>query len=167
MKKLFLMLLVVSMISSSITASAAQQRRGFEDTAQGQVATDELGTLLMVDGMMVYLPRASKQLDSYSINLTDKGNGVLKVYYAVYGTHDGMACVGAKSIVIEEEVTKGVWVEYQTFSTLYDYGVLYCSDAFEVSVIPGGRYRAVLTAYARDVSGSDTGEVTSKTVVAS
>lgn len=165
MRKFFAWILMMAILGGAVTVSAAPYIAVGTEKVQ-IAAVDEAGTLIMVNGEMVYLPRASKQLDSYSINLTDKGDGTLKVYYAVYGTHDGMACVGAQKVVIEEEVSPSVWVEYKSFNSLYDYDVLYCSDAFEVSVIPGGKYRAVLTAYARDSSGADTGTVTSKTVVA-
>lgn len=116
---------------------------------------------------LVYaLPRASDQLDSYAVGLSDLGNGKLRVSYSVFGTHDKMDCVGAKSIVIEEEIAPGVWDTYKSYSDLYNYSDISRLGSFEVSVRRGSTYRAVLTAYARDSAGNDTGEVTSRSVIA-
>lgn len=109
--------------------------------------------------------RASNQLNSYAIGLTQAGSGQLKITYDVWGTRP-MDCIGAKLIVLEEEVAPGVWQEYKSYSQQFTYNSITHADVFYVSVFPGTSYRATLTAYARDSSGYDTGTVTSYTVKA-
>lgn len=122
--------------------------------------------VLAFNVQMVYgLPRSSEQLDSYSIGLTNKGNGKLTMTYTVFGTHE-MACIGAQKIVVEEELAPDEWGTYKTYSSLYNYNDISRAGSIEVSVIAGTKYRAVLTAYGRDSSGSDTGTVTSYEIVA-
>lgn len=111
-------------------------------------------------------PRASEQLDSYAISLTAKGDGILSVYYSVYGTHDKMACIGAQTITIEKKTGSSTWTTYKTFSSLYSYNTISRVDSFTFNAVPGTTYRAVMTAYGRDSSGSDTGEITSYSVAA-
>ena len=109
--------------------------------------------------------RSSDQLDSYSIGLTQAGSGQLKITYDVWGTHP-MDCIGAQSIILEEEVAPGKWQESTSYSEQYTYDSITHADVIYVKVFPGTKYRASLTAYARDSRGYDTGTVTSYIVLA-
>lgn len=131
-------------------------------SAAGAVNMDNMVRVDVGEGNL----RASYQLDSYAIGLTQARNGQLKITYDVWGTHP-MDCIGAKLIVLEEEVAPDVWQEYTSYTQQFTYDSITHADVLYVSVLPGTRYRATLTAYARDSRGYDTGTVTSYTILAS
>lgn len=106
-------------------------------------------------------PQASYQLNQYSVALRNVSRGTMEVSFSVFGTQMYMTKIGAQEIVIEQEITSGVWQECHSFSDYYDTDTSYHIDAIEFSVTPGVRYRATLTAYGEDSRGSDTGTVTS------
>lgn len=109
------------------------------------------------------LPRASHYLDEYAIVLVSNGDGTLTISYTVCAT-GFMTKLGAQSIKIE----KGSATGWTTVETLYgsDNDDFYSYD----SILHGGDvvftgeygkiYRATLTAYAGNSSGSDTKSLT-------
>jgi len=104
---------------------------------------------------------ASNQLNQYSVALANVSPGTMRVTYSVFGMGQ-MAVIGAQKIVIEQQVSTGVWQKVTTFGTQYGYDSMYKGGNLTFSVIPGVVYRATLTAYAKDYNGdSDIGIVTS------
>lgn len=150
MKKLYRKLSLILAVSIMFLANAAYAANT-DDMVRVSAGEDHI--------------RASYQLDSYAIGLTKAGSGKLKITYDVWGTHP-MDCIGAQLIVLEEEVAPGVWREYTAYTQQFTYNSITHADVLYVSVFPGTRYRATLTAYARDSRGYDTGKVTSYTVLA-
>lgn len=114
--------------------------------------------------------RASKYLESYQVTVEAKGSGKMVVGYGVYGTRT-MDQLGAQKIVIEVETTPGRWIPIITIDgdsntdKYYAYNSLFCEGTYTFYGNPGDVYRATLTAYAANGSGSDTGEVESSETV--
>lgn len=109
-------------------------------------------------------PDASEQLNQYSVSLSNVSRGTMCVTFSVFGV-GVMDTIGAKQIVIEQQVMSGVWQPVKTFGTQYGYDSLYKGGSLEFTVTPGVIYRATLTAYAKDYDGgSDTGSVSSGTL---
>lgn len=113
-------------------------------------------------------PKSSKYLSSYSIALVAKDNCRMSVTMDVSGVRT-MDKIGCMMLVIEKKVGN-TWYEVETLlgienpdefyfydSADYFYGISFYGEA-------GISYRVTMTAYAKDSTGFDTGEVTSYTV---
>ena len=107
--------------------------------------------------------RASLYLDGYAVGVIPQGNCKMAVSYIVYGT-DTMDTLGAQKIEVEEWDGEN-WQPMTTFSVsknsdFYAYNVSEHAGVVYFTGLPGVKYRATLTAYAKLGSGSDTGTVT-------
>lgn len=104
--------------------------------------------------------RASDQLNQYSVSLSNVKRGTMRVTFTVLGM-GVMDTIGAQQIIIEQEVATNTWQECYRYSGIYGYNRVMYDSTVDFSVISGVKYRARLTAYAKDSKGSDTGTVTS------
>lgn len=127
-----------------------------------------MSTALAADAMTRSLTRASDYLDGYSVGIEARGGGKIAVAMTVDGTGT-MEKIGVSEVYIEKKVN-GVWKEHETQDAVdhpefYDYNSQdYIGNAYFYGD-PGVSYRVTLTVYARNSKGSDTGYITSYTVV--
>ncbi|MCM1566260.1 MAG: hypothetical protein NC238_09990 [Dehalobacter sp.] len=103
--------------------------------------------------------QASPQLKSYRISLNADGNNKMTVSFSISGT-GLMTKIGAQKILIEKQ-SGSSWVAVTTYHGSTNpafYRSNAYSHAYEFSFTgsPGTTYRATLTAYAENSSGSDT-----------
>lgn len=112
--------------------------------------------------------RASEQINSTSITLTKKNSGDLSIFFSVQGTAI-MDVIGADKVEIQRNTITG-WIteftftpdntpEIQTESSGHHNTMLTYSPLFSRA-----QYRAVVTIYVEDASGSSTQKLTSRTV---
>lgn len=112
-------------------------------------------------------PQASLYLSSYGVDLIAVGNGQMVVEMDVIGTGT-MSKIGVYSLLIEQKVN-GTWSEYATVfgiyhSDFYAYNTISYLGEYYFNGTAGVQYRVTMTAYARNSTGSDTGQVTSAAV---
>lgn len=109
-------------------------------------------------------PQSSLYLGLYEVDLVPVGNGQMAIEMSVTAT-GMMTKLGVLSLYIEQKIN-GSWVEFDTVygvnhSDFYAYNdVSYLGEYF-FNGVAGRQYRVTMTAYARNSTGSDTGEVTS------
>lgn len=125
-------------------------------------------TAFATESQVFSVTRASEYLDGYSVGIEARGNGEIAVAMTVDGVGI-MEKIGVSEVYIEKKVN-GVWKEHETQDAVehpefYDYNSRdYIGNAYFYGT-PGVRYRVTLTVYARNSKGSDTGYITSYTVV--
>lgn len=112
-------------------------------------------------------PNASLYLSSYSVDLVAIGSGQMAVEMSVNATGT-MTKLGVVTLYIEQKIN-GEWQEYDTVygmyhSDFYVYNHYSYLGEYIFDGVAGRQYRATITAYARNSSGSDTGTVTSLAV---
>lgn len=151
MKRNFLSLaLTLAMLFSlSVTAFATD----------GSVGTDML---------TIRAARASAYLDGYAVAIEARGNGVIAVAMSVDGTGI-MEKIGVSEVEIEQKIN-GKWTYYDSqygaeHPEFYEYNSRDYLGTTYFNGTPGVSYRVTLTVYARNSQGSDTGYITSYTVV--
>lgn len=104
--------------------------------------------------------RASLYFDGYILGVAAEGNCEMSVSFSVFGT-DEMDQIGAYSIRIEEEIAKDMWEPSFTVygssdtETFYSYNAYDHTGSFTFIGVPDVKYRAVMTAYATNKSGSE------------
>lgn len=114
------------------------------------------------------IARASKYLDGYSVGIEARGNGKIAVAMSVDGVGI-MDKIGVREIEIQKKVN-GSWLYHDSMSAseypeFYDYNSRdYVGTAYFQGT-PGVTYRVILTVYAKNSKGSDTGYITSYSVV--
>lgn len=99
-----------------------------------------------------------------NISLSSDGSGKVSVSFAV-SAKSSMDKLGAQSIVIEQNTGNG-WHTYKTYAGtstngFYAYDTFLYDHKFSFTGVSGVSYRAVLTAYAQNSSGSETDTATS------
>ena len=114
------------------------------------------------------IARASQYLDGYSVGIEARGNGKIAVAMTVDGTGI-MEKIGVREVEIEYKAN-GVWHYYESqFASehpeFYEYNSRDFVGTTYFQGTPGVSYRVTLTVYARNSKGSDTGYITSYTVV--
>lgn len=125
-------------------------------------------TALAAETQAMMDARSSIVLDSYSVGIEARGGGQIVVVMTVDGKGT-MDKIGVSEVYIEKKVN-GVWKEHETQDAVehpefYDYNSQdYVGNAYFYGT-PGVSYRVTLTVYARNSKGSDTGYITSYTVV--
>lgn len=112
--------------------------------------------------------RSSSYLDSYSVGIEARGNGTIAVTMTVDGKGK-MEKIGVIEVEIEKKVN-GNWRYYDSqygaeHPEFYDYNTWDYVGTTYFQGTPGVSYRVTLTVYARNSKGSDTGYITSYTVV--
>ena len=112
--------------------------------------------------------RSSSYLDSYSVGIEARGNGTIAVTMTVDGKGK-MEKIGVIEVEIEQKVN-GIWRYYDSqygaeHPEFYDYNTWDYVGTTYFQGTPGVSYRVTLTVYARNSKGSDTGYITSYTVV--
>ena len=112
--------------------------------------------------------RSSSYLDSYSVGIEARGNGTIAVTMTVDGKGK-MEKIGVIEVEIEQKVN-GNWRYYDSqygaeHPEFYDYNTWDYVGTTYFQGTPGVSYRVTLTVYARNSKGSDTGYITSYTVV--
>lgn len=114
-------------------------------------------------------PRASYNLDDYSVSLSAKGNGVMLVKAVVNGVGE-QDKLGVQQIDIEYKTSlDGEWKYYDSLYAaehpeLYAYNERTFMGGIEFDGEVGHYYRVTITAYAKKGTQSDTGYVTSSGV---
>lgn len=108
-------------------------------------------------------PRASDYLDGAYITLTSQGSRQMTLGYAIYGTKL-MSKIGVTKIEVEE-YDGFEWHFYTSFTSSYTYNDDTHADTVYFEGHPGCEYRAVLYAYAKNSSGSDSRKYTGSGVV--
>ena len=132
-------------------------------------------SILLVIAMMASLAtmtsaRASKYLDDYSaLNVAD-GGGKVSCDVIVNGVKT-MSKIGVQSLEIQEKTSiNGRWHTYEVRYGVDDPSEFYWTNnytycnTFEYTGTIGYYYRVIVTAYAGNSTGSDTGTVTSAEV---
>lgn len=113
------------------------------------------------------MPQASLYLDSYGVDILAIGNGQIAIEMDVNATGT-MTQLGVHELYIEQKIN-GSWVEYGTVygavhSDFYTYNDSTYLGEYIFNGVAGRQYRVTMTAYARNSTGSDTGEVMSGAV---
>ncbi|MCR4963704.1 MAG: hypothetical protein K6B40_07490 [Firmicutes bacterium] len=111
-------------------------------------------------------PKSSNYLRSYNVIVSAEGDNKVKVGFNILAT-DIMNHVGVLEIKIEKKIS-GSWVHDRTLSHQYYSNFLRKNVAQNnanviFNGVPGVQYRATITAYAANSSGSDTKFKTSYT----
>lgn len=125
-------------------------------------------TALAAETQAMVDARSSIVLDGYSVGIEARGNGQIAVAMTVDGK-GMMDKIGVTEVYIEKKVN-GVWKEHET-QYAADHPEFYMYDSWDYLGntyfygTPGVSYRVTLTVYARNSKGSDTGYITSYTVV--
>ena len=117
--------------------------------------------------LMSVTPRASDYLSYYAIAFGARDNCRMVITMDVNAPHI-MNRIGCMTLVIEEKIN-GTWYEcdtlvsadYPEFITTNSASYFHSIDYYGTA---GVQYRVTMTAYARDDTGYDTGEVTSYVV---
>ena len=109
-------------------------------------------------------PFASAYLDDYSISIGTRDNCRIVITMDVNAVRT-MDRIGCMLLIIEHKVD-GTWYEYDTLVSaehpdFYMYNTASYLGSYSFYGEEGVQYRATMTAYAREGSGYDTGEITS------
>lgn len=125
-------------------------------------------TTLAAEGKVMKNTRSSAYLDGYSVGIEARGDGEIAVIMTVDGKGT-MDKIGVTEVYIEKKVN-GVWKEHETqYAAEHPEFYMYDSQDYVGNAYfygtPGVSYRVTLMVYARKGSGSDTGFITSYTVV--
>ena len=120
------------------------------------------------DVAMWAVARSSAYLDGYSVSIEARGNGEIAVAMTVDGK-GVMEKIGVREVEIDHKVN-GVWKYYDSLYAsehpeFYNYNSRDYVGTTYFQGTPGVSYRVTLTVYARNSNGSDTGYITSYTVV--
>jgi hypothetical protein len=112
-------------------------------------------------------PNSSYYLSSYAVDLVALGNGEMSVGMDVMGT-GVMSKIGVSVLLIEQKIN-GAWQTYDviygiTQSDFFAYNTFTYTGEYIFTGTAGVQYRATITAYAKNSSGYDTGNVTSLAV---
>lgn len=124
-----------------------------------------IAAILSVSSFAAYIPPdspdASAYISSYSVNLSNGGNGKLKVGFDVTGT-GVMTKIGATSIAIYR--CNGNYVGTIRYTDSGRSGMMGSNDYFhadtETYIVTPGSYYVVVTIYAKNSSGFDAISVT-------
>lgn len=121
-----------------------------------------------VEKLMTYSSRASAYLDGYSVGIEARGNGTIAVAMTVEARGE-MEKIGVHEVEIEQKIN-GKWTYYDSqygaeHPDFYDYNTWDYVGTTYFQGTPGVSYRVTLTVFARNSQGSDTGYITSYTVV--
>lgn len=152
-KRVFSILMLMVMLFSTVVTAYAADVNNVESAIMAQATMS---------------PDASLYLDSYSVALGPKGNGIMTISMTVNGVGI-MDKIGARELFIEKNVN-GAWQYYltldgATYPEFYNYNSRSYVGSTTFTGTPGVSYRVTLTAYAKKGTGSDTGYVTSPAVV--
>ena len=109
--------------------------------------------------------RASAYLDGYRLSPTALGNGEIELYVRIEAVY-AVDRVGIMALQIEERYSPtSSWHLYDTIlgsedpDTYYFYDFPIYTGTFTFDLTPGYDYRFIVTAYAGDSTGFDTGVV--------
>jgi hypothetical protein len=109
--------------------------------------------LCILSAYTVAFARASDQLDSYSITVTPKGGGIVRVTATINGTHPNMQTIGFPTILLYE-LQGSSWEEVDSRSLVYRYDGGSNSCQFDYQGAAGKHYYAYASFYAKDANGS-------------
>lgn len=120
------------------------------------------------EGSTWSVTRASQYLDGYSVGIEARGNGEIVLAMTVEGVGI-MEKIGVREVYIEKKVNGG-WQFHESLDAVehpefYDYNSRDYVGSTSFYGTAGISYRVTLTVYARNSRGSDTGYITSYTVV--
>ena len=123
--------------------------------------------LVQQEAWSTIVPHASYYLDDYSIAFGARDNCRMVITMDVNAVRT-MDRIGCSMLIIEKKVN-GTWYEADTLiSADYPEFIATNTASYFHSINyygePGVQYRVTMVAYARDNTGSDTGEVTSYVV---
>lgn len=124
-------------------------------------------TSASASGPEIVTPQASQYLFSYGVDLLAVGSGQMAVEMDVNAT-GYMLQLGVQELYIEQKIN-GVWQEYDTVygiyhSDFYEYNDYTYLGEYVFNGVAGRQYRVTMTAYARNSTGSDIGQVMSGAV---
>ena len=129
------------------------------------------GLFVMPINAYEIIPYSSDYLNSYAAYLTAPGNGEINVGVFVTGV-DTMDKIGADTIRIYESTDSGRTWNWDGTYFSFDYPEMLGSGDYynEVPIThpgtPGNQYYAVVTVYAGDHTGHDTGKYTTNPIIA-
>jgi hypothetical protein len=110
--------------------------------------------VLLLSTYTTAFARASDQLASYSITVTPRGSGVVRVTATVNGTHNNMTCIGFPEVALFEW-SGSKWVEVDCKTGVYKYYGGSNSCQFDYAGTTGNHYYAAARFYAKDANGED------------
>jgi len=124
-------------------------------------------TLLLVLALMLptaamaseYKPMSSAYLSSYNAYINQEGNGKISINYYVYSTKT-MTDVGATTILLQESADGKVWTAVASYSSsvyphMLAHNTAMCNTDVSYSGVSGRYYKAAVTVYAGNSTGSD------------
>lgn len=127
---LFVALILVLGISNTSYAASTEYKIG--DIVDGSVLTNDSET-----EKTILNPLRGNILDQGTTRLTDKGNGVVNVYGAVFGS---VVCDKLILDMTLQRLQNGTWVDVKYFSdTAYNQALL--TNSYNTSVTKGYYYR--------------------------
>lgn len=107
---------------------------------------------------------SSQYIRSYDATLYADSNGILDLDCTVTGT-GLMDVIGMKTIQLQKYVS-GSWTDVKIWINNYEYKSLRANAYYSYQGTSGSLYRAVVTFYAANQSGSDTKVITTSNVIA-
>ncbi len=141
---LFVALILVLGISNTAYAASTEYKIG--DIVDGSVLTNDSET-----EKTILNPLRGNILDQGTTRLTDKGNGVVNVYGAVFGS---VVCDKLILDMTLQRLQNGTWVDVKYFSdTAYNQALL--TNSYNTSVTKGYYYRVKAACVAQKGSTSE------------
>lgn len=111
-----------------------------------------------------YSPRASLYINSSDAIITANPGKKIEVLSTVTGTGI-MDVIGVSTLNIQEYRSSS-WVTVKSWSSLYKYNSIQASFLTTYQGVASRKYRAVITFYAANSSGSDTKSLTTTSIIA-
>jgi hypothetical protein len=123
--------------------------------------------LLILTTPLLAFARASKYINSYSINISAQGNGAVKVSVNIDGTHPRMTKIGFPAISLYE-LNGSTWTLVHTESSKYNPNATAGSHSYSFTYqgTAGKQYYAKGSFLAEDSTGRDSKDADSPTVKA-
>lgn len=147
LKKIGIFFIVMAMsLGISNVAYAATENHSIGDIVDGSTLTDYSESEVTVTN-----PMKGNILNQGTAKITDKGNGVVNVYGAVFGS---VVCDKLILDMTLQRLQNGTWVDVKYFSdTAYNTG--YLTNSYNTSVTKGYYYRVKAACVAQKGSTSE------------
>lgn len=147
LKKVVIFVLAVSLLmGTSSIAYAASSEYNIGDTIDGSILTRDSESEITVIN-----PMRGNILNQGTAKITNKGDGVVNVYGAVFGS---VVCDKLMLDMTLQRLQNGIWVDVQYFSDrAYNQALL--TNSYNVSVTKGYYYRVKAACVAQKGSTSE------------
>lgn len=141
-----LLIAIILMLTMSSTTYAATDEYEIGDIVDGSVLINDSESEVTIMN-----PARGNILNQGTTRLTNKGNGVVNVYGAVFGR---VVCDKLILDMTLQRLQNGIWVDVQYFSdTAYNEG--YLANSYNTSVTKGYYYRVKAACVAQKGSTSE------------